>query len=195
MKELVFLLEEASAKAMLDGVLPRILDAQIQTRMIVFEGKQDLEKQMVRRMHGYTNPCARFIVMRDQDSTPDCKIIKTKLLGLCEQAGRKSASLVRLACHELESFYLADLRAVEVALNISGLTRHQNKARFRAPDQVHSPSSEMSKLTNNAYQKVSGSRQIGPHLEIENSRSDSFRNLIAGIRRLEQELLALPLPT
>lgn len=194
MKELVFLLEEASAKAMLDGVLPRMLDAQIQTRMIVFEGKQDLEKQMVRRMRGYANRRARFIVMRDQDSTPDCKVVKAKLLGLCQQAGRQSASLVRLACHELESFYLADLRAVEVALKISGLARHQNKARFRAPDQVVSPSLEMSKLTNDAYQKVSGSRQIGPHLEIENDRSDSFRNLIAGIRRLEQELLELPLP-
>ncbi len=191
MNELVFLLEEASAKVMLDGVLPRMLDAQIQTRMIVFEGKQDLEKQLVRRMRGYANPCARFIIMRDQDSTPDCRIVKKKLLGLCEQAGRKSVSLVRLACRELESFYLADLRTVEVALKISGLARHQNKARFRAPDQVLSPSSEMSKLTNNSYQKVSGSRQIGPHLEIENSRSDSFRNLIAGIRRLEQELLAL----
>lgn len=195
MRELVFLLEEASAKAMLDGVLPRVLDAQIQTRMIVFEGKQDLEKQMVRRMRGYVNPRARFIVMRDQDSTPDCKIVKTKLLGLCEQAGRKSVSLVRLACRELESFYLADLQAVESALKISGLARHQNKARFRASDQVLSPSLEMSKITNNAYQKVSGSRQIGPHLEIENERSDSFRNLIAGIRRLQQELLALPLST
>lgn len=195
MKELVFLLEEASAKAMLDGVLPRMLDALIQTRLIVFEGKQDLEKQMVRRMRGYANPRARFIVMRDQDSTPDCKIVKAKLLGLCELADKKSVSLVRLACHELESFYVADLRAVEVALKIPGLARHQNKARFRKSDQLLSPSLEMSKLTNNAYQKVSGSRQIGPHLEIENDRSDSFRNLIAGIRRLEQELLALPLAT
>lgn len=192
MKELVFLLEEASAKAMLDGVLPRMLDGQIQTRLIVFEGKQDLEKQLVKRMRGYVNPSARFIVMRDQDSTPDCKVVKAKLLGLCEHAGRKSVSLVRLACRELESFYLADLHAVEVALKISGLARHQNKEKYRASDLVHSPSLEMARLTSNAYQKVSGSRQIGPHLEIDNRRSDSFRNLIAGIRRLEQELLALP---
>jgi Domain of unknown function (DUF4276) len=192
MKELVFLLEEASAKAMLEGVLPRLLGDQVQTRMIVFEGKQDLEKQLVKRMRGYVNPRARFIVMRDQDNSPDCKIVKAKLIGLCTDAGKESSSLVRLACRELESFYLADLQAVEVGLQLQGVARQQGKARFRVSDQVISPSLEILKLTKDRYQKVSGSRQIGVHLDIENTRSDSFRNLIAGIRRLERELLDLP---
>jgi hypothetical protein len=47
-------------------------------------------------------------------------------------------------------------------------------------------------LTGGAYQKVSGSRQLGPHLNIDNERSASFKNLISGVRRMEQELLALP---
>ena len=41
MRELVFLLEEASAKAMLEGLVPRLLDDRIQVRLITFEGKQD----------------------------------------------------------------------------------------------------------------------------------------------------------
>ena len=192
MKELVFLLEEESAKAMLQGLLPRILDPQVQLRLMAFEGKQDLEKQMVKRMRGYVNPHARFIVLRDQDSTPDCRQVKAELLGLCVQAGRHAVSLVRIACHELEAFYLADLQAVESALGIAGLVRHQNTARFRAADHVESPSRELAKLTRGAYQKVSGSRQLGPHLNIDNGRSVSFKNLIAGVRRMEQELLALP---
>ncbi|MGQ0594621.1 MAG: DUF4276 family protein [Gammaproteobacteria bacterium] len=191
MKELVFLLEEESARAMLLGLLPRVLDPQVQPRLMVFEGKQDLEKQMVKRMRGYVNPLARFIVLRDQDRTPDCKVVKAKLLRLCAQAGRQAVSLVRIACRELESFYLADLRAVEAALGLTGLVRHQNTARFRIADHVESPSRELAKLTHRAYQKVSGSRQLGPHLEIANDRSASFKNLIAGVRRLEQELLAL----
>lgn len=121
---------------MLLGLLPRVLDPQVQPRLMVFEGKQDLEKQMVKRMRGYVNPLARFIVLRDQDSTPDCKVVKAKLLGLCSQAGRQAVSLVRIACHELESFYLADLRAVETALGLTGLVRHQNTARFRTADRV-----------------------------------------------------------
>ena len=192
MMEFVFLLEEESAKAMLRGLLPRILDPRVQPRLIALEGRQDLEKQMVRRMCGYVNPHARFIVLRDQDSAPDCKRVKAKLLELCAQAGRQAVSLVRIACHELESFYLADLRAVEMAFGLNGLVRHQKTARFRAADRVDSPSRELEKLTQGTYQKVSGSRRIGPHLDIANARSASFRNLIAGVRRMEQELLALP---
>lgn len=43
MKHLVFLLEEPSAKEMLNGLLPRLLPG-LSYRCIVFEGKQDLEK-------------------------------------------------------------------------------------------------------------------------------------------------------
>ena len=192
MKELVFLLEEASAGAMLQGLLPRVLDPRVQLRLMVFEGKQDLERQMVKRLRGYLNPQARFIVLRDQDSTPDCKVVKAKLLALCGQAGRDAVSLVRIACHELESFYIGDLRAVEAALGLTGLVRHQGAARFRNADRIESPRRELAKLTRGAYQKVSGSRQIGPHLDLANERSASFNHLVAGVRRLEQELLALP---
>jgi len=109
MRELVFMLEEVSAKACLESLLPRFLDPRIAPRMVAFEGKQDLEKQLVKRLRGYLNPNARFIVMRDQDNAPDCKPIKSELLDLCQSAGRRRVSMVRIACRELETFYLADL--------------------------------------------------------------------------------------
>ena len=192
MKELVFLLEEESAGAMLRGLLPRLLDPRVQPRLMVFEGKQDQERQMVRRLRGYLNPQARFIVLRDQDSTPDCQVVKAKLLALCAQAGRDAVSMVRIACHELEAFYIGDLSATETGLGLKGLVRHQGAARFRNADRIESPSRELAKLTRGTYQKVSGSRQIGPHLDLSNERSASFKNLVAGVRRLEQQLLALP---
>ncbi len=46
MKSLVFFLEEPSARAMLEGLLPRLLPDGWLVRYIVFEGKQDLEKQL-----------------------------------------------------------------------------------------------------------------------------------------------------
>ena len=165
MKELVFLLEEESAKSMLLGLLPRVLDPQVHPRLMVFEGKQDLEKQMVKRLCGYVNPHARFIVLRDQDSTPDCRVVKAKLLGLCAQAGRQAVSLVRIACHELESFYLADLRAVEVALGLTGLVRRQNNARFRTADLVENPSRELAKLTSpKGHIRKSADRDCSAHI-------------------------------
>jgi hypothetical protein len=194
MKELVFLLEEESAKAMLETLLPRLLKptTAIHPRFVVFEGKQHLEKQLVKRLSGYVNPLARFIVLRDQDKTPDCNVVKSKLLGLCAQAGRESSALVRIACHELESFYLADLQAVELALKLTGLAPQQNKARFRSTDHVEKPSKELARLTQNQYQKVSSSRQLGSHLNLTNERSKSFKNLICAIQRFEEQLLNLP---
>lgn len=183
MKELVFFLEEPSAAAMLEGLLPRLLTDDVYPRFITFEGKQDLEKQLVRRLRGYLNPGAVFVVLRDQDSQPDCEVVKTRLTSMCQQASRSNA-LVRIACRELESFYLADLAAVEIGLGLTNVAKHQQIARFRSPDQVVSPARELARLTDGSYQKVSGSRAIAPHLDLDNTRSPSFRNLVEGIRRI-----------
>lgn len=191
MRELVFLLEEESAKAMLESLLPRILHSDIRPRYIPFEGKQDLERQMVKRLRGYVNPHARFVVLRDQDSAPDCKVLKAGLVDRCQQAGQVAKSVVRIACKELESFYLADLCAVEQALGLDKLARLQGSAKFRNPDRLGSPSKELAALTQGEYQKVSASRAIGRFLDPDNERSPSFKSFIKSIRRLEGELLAL----
>ena len=189
MKELVFLLEEESAKAMLDALLPRMLDQRITARTIAFQGKQDLERQLVRKLRGYLNPQARFLVLRDQDSAPDCTVVKRKLLDLCEAAGKQAVALVRIACRELEAMYLADLQAVAQALGQEQLALRQSSAKFRNPDRLGSPGRELARLTGGRYQKVGSSRLLGVHLDLTNTRSASFRNLMAGIRRLEAELL------
>lgn len=189
MKELVFLLEERSAKALLDSLLPRLLDPEVGYRLIPFEGKQDLEKQLARRIRGYQNPEARFIVLRDLDSQPDCMKLKQQLLALCDQSGKGEHCLVRIACTELETFYLADLQAVEQALGLKGLAKQQNGKKFRAPDQLGSPSRELKILTANAYEKVAGSRAIGKHLQLDNDRSPSFRNMVGAIRKMQSELI------
>lgn len=189
MKELVFLLEERSAKALLESLLPRILNENIQFRCIPFEGKQDLEKQLSRKIKAYQNGQARFIVLRDQDSHSDCAALKRKLLDMCHISGKGEKCRVCIACTELETFYLADLQAVEQALKLDGLARLQLTRKFRTPDMLGNPSKELSLLTNYRYEKVSGSRIIGQYLDVDNERSPSFLNLLSTIRRLETELI------
>lgn len=189
MSTLVFLLEEPSAKAMLEGVLPRLLPKQIEVQFMVFEGKQDLHKQLPKRMRFWQKPDTRFVVMRDQDSG-DCRLIREELLALCVQAGRPDA-LVRIACHELESFYLGDLLAVEQGLSLKGLSKQQESKKFRTPDALSNAAEELQKLTVGRYQKLGGSRAIGPHLGVEgNNRSRSFNSLVEGIRRVTSDLRA-----
>lgn len=182
MSELVFLLEEESAKSMLQGVLPRLLPDNLQIRYIVFEGKSDLEAQLVRRLRYYRVPDAKFIVLRDKDCA-DCHAVKAGLVAKCREAKRPDA-LVRIACHELESWYLADLAAVEQALGVSGVAASQNKRKYRSPDELANAAEELVKITRLRYQKVGGSRAIGPHLDLDNQRSRSFAVFIAGIRKL-----------
>lgn len=128
------------------------------------------------------NPQARFIVLRDQDNA-DCLELKKALSRICEASGKNDV-IVRIACRELESFYLGDLAAVEAAFGIRGLTQRQNERKFREPDRLGSPSQELERLTKRRYQKVSGSRAIAEHLRIEDSRSRSFGHLVDAIRRV-----------
>lgn len=182
MSTLVCCLEEPSAQAMLEGVMPRLIPAGWSVRYIPFRGKQDLDKNLKKRLQGWLAPDACFMVLRDRDAG-DCVSIKNKLATLCMEAGKPGA-LVRIACRELESFYFGDLRAVEEGLKLTGLVALRNKAKYRNPDALGNPSEELMKLTKGVYQKIAGSRAIGPLLDLENNTSHSFNVLISGIERL-----------
>jgi hypothetical protein len=184
MTTLVFFLEEPSAREMLKGLLPRVLPETVGTQYLVFEGKQDLEKRLPKRLAAWQIPNCRFVVLRDQDSG-DCVAIKQGLLQKCIEAG-KPDTLVRIACRELESWYLGDLQAVGQALGQASLDSQQGKAKFRNPDVLSNAAEELSKLVP-TYQKVSGSRAIGVFLDIEHNFSTSFRFFISGIRRLVED--------
>lgn len=181
-KHIVFFLEERSAKALLDTLLPRLLppDA-FSFHCIPFDGKSALQRRMPRKLCAWQKQDT-FVVLHDQDSG-NCNTLKTKLTGLCAEAG-KPDTLVRIACRELESWYLADLCAVEKGLEVKGLARHQDSSKYRDPDRQPNPAKTLQQLTSNKYQKVAGSRAIGPHLDLNNTRSASFRNFITGVRRI-----------
>lgn len=189
MKELVFLVEGEAERCLLDALLPRVLPEGVGHRVVPFQGKQDMEKRMALRIRGYLNPQARFIILRDQDSHADCIALKRALQDRCVGTRREAHCLVRIACTELESFYLADLAAVSKALDLPGLDRLQGQRKFRDPDRLGSPSMELKALTKNRYEKREGSARIGQHLALDNTRSPSFRHLVAGIRRLGAALL------
>lgn len=186
MTTLVFFLEELSAQVMLEAYLPKILPDGYQTQFIVFDGKSDLEKRLIPKLRGWNKPDCRFIVLRDQDSA-DCKMIKETLRTKCIESNHPEA-LIRIACRELESWYLGDLSAVEHGLGIHGLIKHQRERKFRDPDILGTPSRELFFLTNEAYQKVSGSRKIGIYLDPKNNFSKSFQVFTEGILNITRNI-------
>lgn len=183
MKQLVLFLEEASAKAAFEGLLPRVLPDNVSVRYVVFDGKSDLEKQLGKRLRGWIHPNTAFFVLRDQDAA-DCHAVKQNLVQICREAG-KPCAVVRVACRELESWYFGELSAVEKALGISNLSIRSRKAKYRTPDAIPTPSVELTKITDGRYQKVSSSREIGKHLSPEPSdnSSVSYGHFITGISK------------
>lgn len=186
MINLVCFLEERSAEEMLKGIFPRLFGDSINVITVPFEGKQDLERNLEKRIRNWLAPDSVFLVMRDQDAG-DCVVIKNGLLEKVQRAGKIDKTLIRIACRELESFYLGDMQAVEVGLGVSGMVGLQNKAKYRNPDTLENPADKLMKLTGGAYQKLSGSRAIAPHMNLENNRSNSFTVLISGIKRLVED--------
>ncbi len=184
MRRLIFFLEEPSAEEMLSTILPKILPEDVCPEYKVFEGKQDLEKRLPTILKAWRAPDCSFVIMRDQDSG-NCLVIKGRLLTLLQATGRHDVPvLIRIACRELESFYLGDLAAVEKGMGVRGLANRQNNKKYRDPDRLGHPSGELKRLTCGLYQKVSGSRSIAPHLNLERNRSHSFKVLVEGIRKL-----------
>lgn len=178
---LVFFVEDRSTKTMLEGLLPRLLPSSVSFTAIAFEGKSDMEKQMPIKLRGWRNPNTRFVAVRDQDSG-DCIVIKNRLRQICNAAG-KPETLVRIACHELESWYLGDLTAVALAFQQPTLGTKQASEKFRNPDRLNNAKDELIRLTQSKYQEIAGSRAIAPHLRLDGAnQSHSFGVFLNGVR-------------
>ncbi|WXT99660.1 MAG: hypothetical protein Ctma_0364 [Catillopecten margaritatus gill symbiont] len=182
MLNLVCFTEELSAAKMLATILPKIVP-DITHQIIDFQGKTDLENNIKQKLQHYNTPNTKFLIIRDKDSG-DCKEIKENLLTKIRASGKEELSLIRIACHELESFYLGDLQAVKKGLNLNSVPSQTGK-KYRNPDNLSNAKQELIQNTGKLYQPVSGSKLIAPHLKLDGSnKSISFNFLISGIQKL-----------
>ncbi len=184
MSRLVFLLEEPSMKALLDELLPRFFP-DLDFLCIPHEGKQDLERSIPRKLRGWNEPGARFIIMRDND-VGDCRKLKARLVALCHQGHRPDA-LVRIVCQELEAWYLGDCEALAEAFADERLRDLGARERFRDPDTVVRPSQALRELIPE-FQKVSGARRLAPTMRRDGNSSRSFQVFLKGVERVAAEL-------
>jgi hypothetical protein len=178
-KKFVFLLEEPSMKEFLNGFLPKVLTNDWQWQCIAHQGKSDLEASIPRKLRGWGEPGVKFIVVRDQDSG-NCERIKERLQTLCQEGG-KANTIIRIACREMESWFLGNLQAVGNAFENEKIAKLQPKEKYRDPDRLHNPSVELKNLIP-SYQKISGARAMGYHLGPEGNVSKSFNVFVRAIK-------------
>lgn len=181
LEHVVFFVEGPSEQDFLKAFVPTLLPDRLTVHYQVFQGKQDMEKRLALRMRGWRQPNTCFVVLRDQDSG-DCLLIKNGLKKICRSAGHPHA-VVRIACKELETFFVGDWTGVSAAFDLPALAKLSAKAMYRQPDVLGSPSSELKKHIP-TYQKRDGARRIGPHIDPDRNTSQSFQALLRTIRQI-----------
>jgi hypothetical protein len=184
MNRIVFLLEERSMKILLDSLLPRLFPG-LSFICLAHEGKQDLEKSIIRKLKAWKEPGVQFVIVRDNDDT-DCLALKQKLKKLCDLAGR-SDTLIRIVCQELEAWYFAEPKALVEAYGKSQLLLIENKSRYREPDKIHKPSKEIVKLIPE-FQKLSGAKRLAKYLTRKGNRSNSYCVFMDGIEKIFSQM-------
>lgn len=183
--DLIFLLEEPSMDNVLNQILPRIIPDQISFICIPHQGKQDLAKSIPNKIRAFKkfSPKTQFVIVHDQDSN-DCKELKSELLAICQQAGTENA-MIRIVCHELESWFLGDLAAVEKAYHLKPdtLSKKQDNKKYRNPDRLSTAKQELKHLVKEYYAGTH-SRAIAPHMSLTENTSQSFQVFIKGIYKI-----------
>ncbi len=191
MARVEILTEEVSMEETLKVLLPRLLPAKWVLGQNYFirphEGKSDLQKSIPRKMKVFSNYHERagLIIVHDQDSN-DCKVLKNKLRSICEQNGTCKV-LIRIACQELEAWYLGDMDAIKQAYPNFAIEKHKNKAKFRNPDKLNAYD-ELQKILPE-FQKIASAREISKKISISEStnKSTSFNQFISGVYRFFED--------
>jgi hypothetical protein len=184
-QQVEFLLEEPSMANALKIILPQILPKGFELGINCFlrphQGKQDLKKSIPKKIKTFSKfyiP-SKIIIVHDQDSN-DCKILKSELAKLCGDNGNCPV-LIRIACRELENWYLGDMAAINKIYSDFKPKNHRYKSKFRTVDNTHG-SDELESLIP-TFQKGYASRNIPYHMNIANNRSISFNHFIVGVMK------------
>ena len=177
------LVEEPSMKHFLGNILPRVLPEEISLNQNCFirphEGKQHLQKEIPKKIRAYKHSSipVKVVVIHDQD-TADCKVLKADLTRLVNDSG-PLPHLIRIACRELEAWYLGDMDAIQMAYPRFKAVHYRRWAKFRDPD--HLIASEELRRLIPEFQKGYASREISKHINLTGNNSRSFNNLIKGL--------------
>jgi hypothetical protein len=105
---------------------------------------------------------------------------------MCGQSGR-SDTLIRLVCQELEGWYLGDLPALATAFELPRVNAPANRKRFSDPDEWQKPSAEVKRLIP-TFQKTSGARLMGIHLNAPSNNSVSFQVFLQGVHNIATDM-------
>ena len=200
------LVEEPSAEALLNHLLPRMLPQGWKYKIHPFQGKCNLLKRLPDRLKSYagmmrTDPGLRLLILVDKDRE-DCHNLKKRLENQAKRCGLLTKShagggefrvLNRIAVHELESWFFGDiqaLRKVYPKLPVSFLKK--KRYRFNQPDDLNDAWEALEKLLQSydyfpgGLPKVENANLVGQYMNPARNTSKSFQIFYEGITALSR---------
>ena len=194
-------LEEPSSEAFLQGMLGQILPAGTTWNPIVFQGKENLLRNLERRLRGYRKwmpPDWKIVVLIDRDRD-HCKTLKARMEEAARAAGfpTKSAPkagkfvvLNRIAVEELEAWFFGDPLALSQAFPGVPANLH-TKTFYRDPDAIAGGTWEaLEKVLqkagyyNGGLAKIEVARKMASHMNPTQNFSASFATFVSGLNSL-----------
>ena len=195
---IVFFLEEPSAEAALEVLLPKIVSDNVSRYFHVFRGKAGLLKKLPSLLKAYRNWLPddwRIVVLIDEDRE-NCVQLKAKLeqAALDEGFITKSSAptkenfqvLNRLAIEELEAWFFGDLTAVRKAYpRVSRNVERDTK--YLDPDAIKGGTHEslqflLKRYYANRLPKIQVAQKIASYMEPSRNRSRSFQVFVEGLQ-------------
>lgn len=184
-EQIEILLEEPSMMYFMEDVLPFILPEGYELGVNCFlrphQGKSDLRKSIPRKIKVFSNYYrpAKIIIIHDQDSN-DCRELKVQLQKLCSIEGACPV-LIRIACRELENWYLGDMKAIQGLYPKFSAEKVSRSAKYREVDNCFG-SKELERMIV-GFQKTFVAKNIALYMDdFSANRSESFQQTISGIK-------------
>lgn len=189
----VFHVEEPSAEAALEELLPKILGSGATWKIHPYQGKRDLLAKLPFRLRSYVTwlPADWYIVVLIDEDREDCLRLKAELDQAALDAGlgvrgrnrgkERSRVITRIAVEELEAWLLGDIEALVAAF--PGVPRTLNEKRgYRDPDAVTGGTWEaLERVLKHAgyfqsgLPKIEVARRVAREMEPSRNRSHSFQ--------------------
>ncbi len=201
-----FHLEEPSAEAALQNLLPEILGGRVGFRLHAYQGKPDLLNKLPSRLQGYRAwmPDYYYIVVLIDADREDCHALKAQLEIIARQAGLATKSAVlpgmsfqvlnRLAVEELEAWFFGDVDALRAAYpRISPHLEHSQT--YRDPDTIPGGTWEALQRLLHYHRyplpgKISIAKKVSHHMNPDRNRSHSFQVFLQGLNAILQQACA-----
>lgn len=151
---------------------------------------QGLLDQLPAKLKGWSNLGADhcIVVLLDADDDPCRELLAELKAMLARLLKRPGNVLFRLAIEETESWFIADLPALEAAygrkIKLNGLRRLEPDAIVGAWERLaEALGHNLEKQTFSGPDKYRWAESIAPHLNLDNPPSPSLGKLIEGIQR------------